>query len=141
MRVSYPFGHLPHQIITGQSPPPSPGIIERAFGTLKGRFRILLSKMRHKVEFVPAVIMACVCLHNWLKSTGDIWTDEADDEDDVNDDPGSDDEIDEGTGKEAGKAKRELLREHINRQYNAIINAGIVATKKAKKRSLFRRRR
>ena len=41
-------------------------VIERAFGRLKGRWRILMSKLRHKVEFVPAIIMCCVTLHNWL---------------------------------------------------------------------------
>ena len=33
-------------------------VIERAFGRLKGRWRILLRKMRHKVEFVPSIFGA-----------------------------------------------------------------------------------
>jgi hypothetical protein len=89
-------------------------VIERAFGRLKHRWRILLSKLDHKLELIPFLVMACVILHNWLinKHSKDIdvpFEQENDDHDVV---------PDNGDGNE----KRDLLCAHVLLNYEAINN-------------------
>jgi len=38
--------------------------IERSFGLLKGRWRILLNRMEVKLQQVPDIVGACIILHN-----------------------------------------------------------------------------
>jgi hypothetical protein len=38
--------------------------VERAFGILKGRWRILLKRIDMPLQHIPNVITACICLHN-----------------------------------------------------------------------------
>jgi hypothetical protein len=38
--------------------------VERAFGILKGRWRILLKRIDMPLRHIPNVITACICLHN-----------------------------------------------------------------------------
>ena len=38
--------------------------VERAFGILKGRWRILLKRIDVSLENVPDIVTACICLHN-----------------------------------------------------------------------------
>jgi len=38
--------------------------IERVFGMLKGRFRILLKRINSPLCHMPDLVMACICLHN-----------------------------------------------------------------------------
>ena len=38
--------------------------VERAFGILKGRWRILLKNVDVQLENVPDIVTACICLHN-----------------------------------------------------------------------------
>jgi hypothetical protein len=45
--------------------------VEHACGLLKGRWRCLLKRMDHHLEFVPHVIGACVVLHNICEHLGD----------------------------------------------------------------------
>jgi len=41
------------------------GIVERSFGQLKGRYRILLDSVEGRVQNVHKVITACIALHNF----------------------------------------------------------------------------
>ena len=38
--------------------------VERAFGMLKGRWRILLKKIDMPLRSIPDMVTACLCLHN-----------------------------------------------------------------------------
>ncbi|KAL8567704.1 hypothetical protein ACOMHN_009012 [Nucella lapillus] len=43
-------------------------VIENAFGILANRFRVLLTTMRQSRGTVTKIVLACVCLHNLLRS-------------------------------------------------------------------------
>lgn len=45
--------------------------VERAFGILKGRWRILLKRIDMPLEHVPDLVTACICLHNLCIIHGD----------------------------------------------------------------------
>jgi hypothetical protein len=45
--------------------------IERTFGVLKGRWRILLEKVPGKLELVAPTVATCIVLHNLCQSKGD----------------------------------------------------------------------
>ena len=55
-------------------------VVEKAFGHLKGRWRILIKKMETKLENVPIIILACCVLHNvcemWRENFLDDWLQE-----------------------------------------------------------------
>lgn len=53
-------------------------VVENAFGLLKGRWRVLHTKVSAETEFVPSVIECCVALHNFLLDEGDTWEDTVD---------------------------------------------------------------
>jgi hypothetical protein len=40
--------------------------VERAFGALKGRFRIIDNKSFHKHKTQVKLVLACCILHNWI---------------------------------------------------------------------------
>lgn len=50
-------------------------VVERAFGVLKGRWRILLKRMDNKFINVPDVILACCILHNFCQQSGEEFDD------------------------------------------------------------------
>ena len=41
-------------------------IVERAFGALKNRFRILYNKPFHPYKTQVKLVLACCILHNWI---------------------------------------------------------------------------
>jgi len=45
--------------------------VERAFGILKGRWRILLKRIDMPLKHVPDLVTACICLHNLCIIHGD----------------------------------------------------------------------
>ena len=47
-------------------------VTERAYGKLKGRWRVLSRKCESKVENVKAITLACVVLHNVCIAKGDV---------------------------------------------------------------------
>ena len=47
--------------------------IERAFGRLKGRWRTLLLRAYHKLEYVALVIIACCVLHNICEQRAELF--------------------------------------------------------------------
>ena len=46
-------------------------VIEKAFGILKERWKILLKRIDVSLENVPHLITACICLHNLCLIHGD----------------------------------------------------------------------
>jgi len=44
--------------------------VERAFGALKGRFRIIDNKSFHKYKTQVKLVLACCLLHNWIIGFG-----------------------------------------------------------------------
>ena len=50
--------------------------VERAFGILKARWRILLTRLDNRIENVAAVTIACVTLHNFCQKNNETYTDE-----------------------------------------------------------------
>jgi hypothetical protein len=44
--------------------------VERAFGALKGRFRIIDNKSFHKYKTQVKLVLACCILHNWIIGFG-----------------------------------------------------------------------
>ena len=45
--------------------------VEKAFGILKGRWRILLKQIDMPLPHVPNVVTTCICLHNLCIILGD----------------------------------------------------------------------
>lgn len=50
--------------------------VERAFGVLKGRWRILLKRMGNRFINVPEVILTCCILHNFCQEAGEEFDDQ-----------------------------------------------------------------
>ena len=46
-------------------------VVERAFGCLKGRWRILLKRIDVPLENLPDLVTTCICLHNLCIIHGD----------------------------------------------------------------------
>jgi hypothetical protein len=44
--------------------------VERAFGALKGRFRIIDNKSFHTYKTQVKLVQACCILHNWIIGFG-----------------------------------------------------------------------
>lgn len=49
--------------------------VERAFGVLKGRWRILLKRLDNRFVNVPEVILTCCILHNFCQEAGEEFDD------------------------------------------------------------------
>lgn len=92
-------------------------IIERAFGQLKGRWRILLKEVNcTDLERITKIIHACCILHNICIDKGDLLPseDEMEDDNSEGDDEESEDDeeafiANEGRERTAGIQKREYL--------------------------------
>ena len=109
-------------------------VIERSFGRMKGRWRILLTKVRHKVELVPAIMMCCIILHNWLISKCDF-NEEVDEEE-----LGRDDSpviAADNVAIVGSVIPRDLLLQHVNSKWNSLRKRGQAVTAIVKKRKLF----
>lgn len=52
-------------------------VVEQACGLLKGNWRILHHQVCAETEFVPAVVDACVRLHNYFLDSNDDWSADA----------------------------------------------------------------
>ncbi|XP_028416966.1 protein ANTAGONIST OF LIKE HETEROCHROMATIN PROTEIN 1-like [Dendronephthya gigantea] len=50
--------------------------VERAFGVLKARWRILLKRLDNRFENIPDVILSCCILHNFCQKAGEEFDDE-----------------------------------------------------------------
>ena len=50
--------------------------VERAFGVLKARWRILLKRLDNRFENIPEVIVSCCILHNFCQEAGEEFDDE-----------------------------------------------------------------
>ena len=50
--------------------------VERAFGILKARWRILLKRLDNRFENIPEVILSCCILHNFCQEAGEEFDDE-----------------------------------------------------------------
>jgi hypothetical protein len=48
-------------------------VIERAFGILKGRWRILLKRIDMPLHHLPSIVIAIFCLHNLCIIHGDAF--------------------------------------------------------------------
>jgi len=44
--------------------------VERAFGALKNRFKILYNKLFHPYKTQVKLVLACCILHNWIRRHG-----------------------------------------------------------------------
>jgi hypothetical protein len=85
-------------------------VVERAFGCLKGQWRILSKEIYcTDIERIIKIIHACCILHNLCIDMGDILSDDIDREleDNINDE--YDDEANERREETAGIQKREYL--------------------------------
>ncbi|XP_033102402.1 protein ALP1-like [Anneissia japonica] len=56
-------------------------VVERAFGQLKGRWRILLRRNDTQLQKVPKLVTACCVLHNFCIQTNEEYNEEWDDHD------------------------------------------------------------
>ena len=50
--------------------------VEREFGILKARWRILLKRLDSRFENIPEVILSCCILHNFCQEAGEEFDDE-----------------------------------------------------------------
>ena len=50
--------------------------VERAFGILKARWRILLKRLDNRLEHIPEVIFSCCILHNFCQEAAEEFDDE-----------------------------------------------------------------
>ena len=69
--------------------------VERAFGILKSRGRVLQKCFESSLEFAITCAVACIVLHNICVDQNDPWDDGGDDYDRGNDDR-NDDVVDDG---------------------------------------------
>ena len=51
-------------------------VVECAFGRLKGRWRSLLKRNDHNINFLPTYVAACCVLHNICEIHNDSFNDE-----------------------------------------------------------------
>ena len=83
--------------------------MERAFGTLKARWRIALKKVEQKTSTLKTTLIAACVLHNICIERGDLF-----DTDGNNSDDSSDDDNDGRIGVETGNDIREALKAYVH---------------------------
>ena len=82
--------------------------MERAFGTLKARWRIALKKVEQKTSTLKKTLIAACVLHNICIERGDLFDMDGNDSDDS-----SDDDNDGRIGVETGNDIREALKAYV----------------------------
>ena len=80
--------------------------VERAFGILKSRWRVLQKRFDSSLEFAIKCAVACIVLHNICVDQNDLWDDDGDDYDRGNDDRNDD-------VMEDGDEIRDLLKDLV----------------------------
>lgn len=83
-------------------------VVERAFGMLKGRWRIALKKVEQKTSTLKKTVIAACVLHNICIERGDLY-----DTDNSDSDDSSDDDNDGRIGIETGNDIREALKDYV----------------------------
>lgn len=83
--------------------------MERAFGTLKARWRIALKKVEQKTSTLKKTLIAACVLHNICIERGDLYDTDGNDSDDS-----SDDDNDGRIGVETGNDIREALKAYVH---------------------------
>ena len=83
-------------------------IVERAFGTLKARWRIALKKVEQKPSTLKKTVIAACVLHNICIERGDLY-----DTDKNGSDDSSDDDNDGRIGVETGNDIRDALKDYV----------------------------
>ena len=83
--------------------------MERAFGTLKARWRIALKKVEQKTSTLKKTLIAACILHNICIERGDLYDTDGNDSDDS-----SDDDNDGRIGVETGNDIREALKAYVH---------------------------
>ena len=83
-------------------------VVERAFGTLKSRWRIILKKIEQKTTTLKKTVIAACVLHNICIERGDLH-----DADDSDSDDGSDDDNGGRNAFETGNDIRDTLKDYV----------------------------
>ena len=83
--------------------------MERAFGTLKARWRIALKKVEQKTSTLKTTLIAACVLHNICIERDDLYDTDGNDSDDS-----SDDDNDGRIGVETGNDIREALKAYVH---------------------------
>lgn len=83
-------------------------VVERAFGMLKGRWRIAVKKVEQKTSTLKKTVIAACVLHNICIERGDLY-----DTDNSDSDDSSDDDNDGRIGIETGNDIREALKDYV----------------------------
>ena len=83
-------------------------VVERAFGTLKARWRIALKKVEQKTSTLKKTLIAACVFHNICIERGDLYDTDGNDSDDS-----SDDDNDGRIGVETGNDIREALKAYV----------------------------
>ena len=84
-------------------------VVERAFGMLKSRWRIILKKIEQKTTTLKKTVIAACVLHNICIERGDLH-----DADDSDSDDGSDDDGNGGRNAfETGNNIRDTLKDYV----------------------------
>ncbi|XP_033103786.1 protein ANTAGONIST OF LIKE HETEROCHROMATIN PROTEIN 1-like [Anneissia japonica] len=83
-------------------------VVERSFGMLKGRWRILMKRNDSELKHIPNMVLACCILHNMCIENGDVynpsWDDENEDEVEQPQHQAEDRPINNATGNEIREA-------------------------------------
>ncbi|KAJ1689300.1 hypothetical protein LUZ63_013455 [Rhynchospora breviuscula] len=95
-------------------------VVEKTFGILKGRFRILKDMHRYKYSFQTKLVIACCVLHNFINrhqsAQVDLWEDatSGDDSDDSDAEaPSTSTNVSRGTDAQRGGALRDSIRDML----------------------------
>ncbi|KAJ3702002.1 hypothetical protein LUZ61_005707 [Rhynchospora tenuis] len=95
-------------------------VVEKAFGILKGRFRILKDMHRYKYSFQTNLVIACCVLHNFINrhQKGQVDFEEDATSSDDSDDPDNDvsstsANVSGGTDAQRGGALRDSIRDKL----------------------------
>ena len=79
-------------------------VVERAFGLLKGRWRLLLKKNEQRHDSVARTVTAACILHNFCIMQGDVF-----DDDENRQPPDDDDDDDDGAAQDGSSARQAML--------------------------------